>query len=263
MAISGKTTITGEFSVNSKVEIEGELIAGGNSTVKGILTTSGIKANGQAEFASGLTSGKVVTTEALVVNDSSVLSGGLTVSGDTTFSGSITTSPKDTATFGIVNISGSVNQSDNNLNNQFAGNTFFNNNVSVASDLTVKGRLKTGSDTSGCLIESNSITLLGSTSSINSTNANLDKITGSSKITISSISGTSISTKLSSIANKSFTSITNACIEDTQVNKGDVVCLGTLYVGAIQTIETPGSQNLFTENSSTLNMRVARARYAP
>ena len=263
LAISGKTTITGEFSVNSKVEIEGELIAGGNSTVKGILTTSGIKANGQAEFASGLTSGKVVTTEALVVNDSSVLSGGLTVSGDATFSGSITTSPKDTATFGIVNISGSVNQSDNNLNNQFAGNTFFNNNVSVASDLTVKGRLKTGSDTSGCLIESNSITLLGSTSSINSTNANLDKITGSSKITISSISGTSISTKLSSIANKSFTSITNACIEDTQVNKGDVVCLGTLYVGAIQTIETPGSQNLFTENSSTLNMRVARARYAP
>lgn len=30
-----------------------------------------------------------------------------------------------------------------------------------------------------------------------------------------------------------------------------------------KTIETTGSQNIFDEKSATLNMRVARAKYAP
>lgn len=263
VAISGNARITGEMEINSKVSVEGEFVSAGNATISGILRTNGVRSDGQAEFKAGLTSDKTIITEALSVNGSSVFGQGLTVTGESTFSGGITTLPKDTSTLGIVNVSGSISQTDNTLVNQFAGKTFLNNEVVITSDLNVKGVIKTGTTNSGCLIEANTIRLVGDTSSVVASNATFDKITGKSKITVSGVGGSSIASKLASVSNKDYTTIQNAYIEDTQVNRGDVVCLGTLYVGGIQTIEVPGSQSIFNESSATLNMRVARARYAP
>lgn len=263
VAISGNARITGEMEINSKVSVEGEFVSAGNATISGILRTNGVRSDGQAEFKAGLTSDKTIITESLSVNGSSVFGQGLTVTGESTFSGGITTLPKDTSTLGIVNISGSISQTDNTLVNQFAGKTFLNNEVVITSDLNVKGIIKTGTTNSGCLIEANAIRLVGHTSSVVASNATFDKITGKSKITVSGVGGSSIASKLASVSNKDYTTIQNAYIEDTQVNRGDVVCLGTLYVGGIQTIEVPGSQSIFNESSATLNMRVARARYAP
>ena len=70
------------------------------------------------------------------------------------------------------------------------------------------------------------------------------------------------SSKISQASNKEYVQTKNLNVTDTQVNNGDVICLGTIYVGAIQTIDTVGAATL-NNNSSVMNIIAARARYAP
>lgn len=262
--ISGNASITGQLTINSKANIEGELSAAGNASIRGILTANGLKTTAQSEFSGGLISDKTIVTESINTTGSAVFQNGVNVTGASQFLGGISTAPTDISNFGTVNVSGHLNQSDNTVTNQFAANTIFNNDVSVGSNMSVKGSIYTGSNESGCFIQNNVIELKGNTSTVISKNAAFDSISGALKINVS-VTGSSsvISSKVSAFTAKDYTKINNLYVEDSQVNRGDILCLGTLYVGSIQTIETTGSQNIFDEKSATLNMRVARAKYAP
>ena len=262
--ISGNASITGQLTINSKANIEGELSAAGNASIRGILTANGLKTTAQSEFNGGLISDKTIVTESINTTGSAVFQNGVNVTGASQFLGGISTAPTDISNFGTVNVSGHLNQSDNTVTNQFAANTIFNNDVSVGSNMSVKGSIYTGSNESGCFIQNNVIELKGNTSTVISKNAAFDSISGALKINVS-VTGSSsvISSKVSAFTAKDYTKINNLYVEDSQVNRGDILCLGTLYVGSIQTIETTGSQNIFDEKSATLNMRVARAKYAP
>lgn len=265
MSVTGNATISGDININSKMIIEGELNSRGNGNIGGILTANGIKSNGQAEFVGGLTSLKTITTEDLTVSNISNFGNGIFVTGASSFVGGISTLPSDTATLGVVNVATSINQSNNNTSNQFAGNTFFNNGVTIAKDTLIKGALRTGSDSNGCLIEANSISLIGDTSIIKSKSASFENISGTKQISIptNGYNSSALNEVRSMATNKTYVSVDNLHIEDMQVNKSDIVCLGTIYVGNIQTIETGNNNTSFNERSVALQMRVARARYAP
>ena len=124
------------MNITSKASIEGELTANGNAVIKGIMTSSGIVSNGQATFVDGLVSEKMVTTSSLTVDDMANLRGGLNVEGDTRLNGSLTTLPESVVSVGNLNVLSAISQTDNRLLNQFAAPTKFNNDISVAGDIS-------------------------------------------------------------------------------------------------------------------------------
>lgn len=261
---SGNAEIAGGLNITSKASIEGELTANGNAVIKGIMTSSGIVSNGQATFVDGLVSEKMVTTSSLTVDDMANLRGGLNVEGDTRLNGSLTTLPESVVSVGNLNVLSALSQTDNRLLNQFAAPTKFNNDISVAGNISISGTLNLGSSALGCVIEYNSIKLNGATSILETKSIITDSIIGSKRISIPSSVGRSseVSSKISQASNKEYVQTKNLNVTDTQVNNGDVICLGTIYVGAIQTIDTVGATTL-NNNSSVMNIIAARARYAP
>ena len=263
--ISGNTKVTGELAINSKAVIDGELKANGNAGVEGILTANGIVAKGQATFESGITSRRAINAESIYCEDISHFKGGISVDEESRFNGGITTSQRSTSAFGTVNILGGITQSDSASPNNFAGKSVFINGVDIAGESTIKGRVLLGKDGSGAVLEYNTLRLSGGTSLISATNAEINKIRGSTRVVLKSSGNNSqISSKINEVTVKEYIEIENAYVADTQVNRGDIVCMGTLYVGGIVTVETPGSSNAaLTESTTPMNIVAARARYAP
>lgn len=263
--ISGNTKVTGELAINSKATIEGELSASGNAVVNGILKTNGLESSGQAVFRNGIISERSITTRSISAEEISNFKGGVNVEGESRFNGGITTSPDVTSSFGTVNILTSVTQSNASSQNYFAGYTNFNKGIEISGQSLIKGRVILGSDDSGIVLDGNIIKLNGSTSLIKTTSATVDKITGGTSIVIQSSSvNSALTSKIGQVVTKKYTEIENVYVGDTQVNRGDMLCLGTLYVGNITTIETPGSSsNILSETTTPMNIVAARARYAP
>ena len=224
-----------------------------------------LTAAGQSKLNGGLTVEKQTQLDALFVSGKSIFDNDITSSGELHISGNITSLITSNATFGSLTALAGVNQSDNKSLNQFAGNTVFNNGVSVSGDLSVKGILSSGSAEMGVVIEGNSVRLNGDTSLIRSNSASIDKISGRSRKVVAAIGSKSTGTSqiASQLSNKSYTIMDNVFVEDSMVNNGDIFCTGTLYVGDMQVIEVPGAEKRFNESSTVMNIRARRAKYAP
>ena len=260
-----KVIISGDAIVNSKMNIEGNLNTAGNLKVDGLAELVSLTATGQSKLNGGLTVEKQTQLDTLFVSGKSIFDNDITSSGELHISGNITSLITSNATFGSLTALAGVNQSDNKSLNQFAGNTVFNNGVSVSGDLSVKGVLSSGSAEMGVVIEGNSVKLNGDTSLIRSNSASIDKITGRSKKVVAAIGSKSTGTSqvASQLSNKSYTIMDNVFVEDSMVNNGDIFCTGTLYVGDMQVIEVPGAEKRFNESSTVMNIRARRAKYAP
>lgn len=263
--ITDVLNISGETHINSSITIDGALTAAGNTTVQGVLTANVVRTDAQAEFRGGISVGRQAKLEALVVDGKSIFNNDVNYYGTIAYNGDITTLSTSIATLGTVNVTKFINQSDNSGTNQFAASSIFNNDITIAGNATIKGSIISGTPTSGVTIEGNSVTLNGPTSLITSKTALIDKISGGATKVIGSISSrnSTAATKAVSLSNKRYTIMDNLYVEDSQVNASDIFCLGTLYVGDMQVIEVPGSNNRFDENSAVMNIRAARARYAP
>ena len=263
--ITDVLNISGETHINSSITIDGALTASGNTTVQGVLTANVVRTDAQAEFRGGISVGRQAKLEALVVDGKSIFNNDVNYYGTISYNGDITTLSTSVATLGTVNVTKFINQSDNSGSNQFAASSIFNNDITIAGNATIKGSIISGTQTSGVTIEGNSVTLNGPTSLITSKTAVIDKLSGGATKVIGSVSSrnSTAATKAVSLSNKRYTVMDNIFIEDSQVNASDIFCLGTLYVGDMQVIEVPGSNNRFDENSAVMNIRAARARYAP
>ena len=260
-----RVVISGDAIVNSKMSIEGNLDTAGNLNVDGLTKLVSLTTTAQTKLEGGLTVERQTQLDSLFVKGKSTFDSDITSSGELHISGNITSLITSSATFGKLTALSSINQSDNKEVNQFAGNTMFNNNVSVSGGLSVKGVLSSGSNEMGVVIEGNSVKLNGDTSLIRSNSASIDRISGKSKKVVAAIGSKSTGTSqiAAQLSNKPYTIMENVFIEDSMVNNGDIFCTGTLYVGDMQVIEVPGSEKRFNESSTVMNIRARRAKYAP
>lgn len=260
-----KLTVSGDAVVNSTMNVRGGLRSDGNLDVEGLTTLKSVKVELNSEFKGGLSVEKQAQIETLHATGKAVFDGDITSSGNAYITGDLAMPHSSSATFGSLNVLSAINQSDNKVDNQIAGNTIFNNKVSVSGNLDVKGAIISGSDTSGMLIEGNSLTLIGDTSSVRSKTAYIDTIIGTSNRVIPSIGGknSGAAATAANLSTKRYTTFNNIFIEDAQVNQGDIFCHGTLYVGDMQIIEVPGAERRFEESNTVMNIRARRAKYAP
>lgn len=258
-----KMTVSGDAVFNSKISIEGALNAAGNINAGGVSTLNTLKVQGSAEFLNGFRAEKQAQFQNIYATGKTILAGDVSTDGDVHINGSLTSLPGAIATLGVVSVLGSVSQTDNKATNQFAGDTFFNNKVSVAGALNVNGTFKTGSDDAGVVIEGNSVRINGETSFISSKRASIDALEGKTRKVVQLANNRSQRASQAAIAlsTKQYTTINNAFIEDSIVSSGDMLCQGTLFINDLVIMDSSG--RMLDSSSPVLEVIARRARYAP
>ena len=261
--MTDKVTISGETTLNSKINVEGSIKAKGNLDVEGIANVKTIRAEAQSEFKGGIIIDKQADLNSVYIRDKAIIEKDLIVSGGLSLQGDITSIPSSTATLGQVNISRGVTQIGAAEVNSFAGETRFNSTVSVSGKMNISGAIMTGSERSGVIIENNTILMNGEASLIKADSMSVNSIRGDATKTVPiTSSNAAMSREASNLSRKKFTTINNAYIEDSMVANGNLFCLGTLFVSGIEVVENDKSKNELN-NKSVLNIIARRAKYAP
>ena len=261
--MTDKVTISGETTLNSRVNVEGSIKAKGNLEVEGIANVKTIRADAQSEFKGGVIIDRQAEMNSVYIKDKAIMEKDLIVSGGISLQGDITSVPASIATLGQVNLAKGITQIGAAETNSFAGQTRFNADVTISGRLFASGAIHTGSERSGITIENNSIVMNGDASLIKTDVMTVNSITGNSTKTVPiTSSNAAMSREASNLSRKKFTTINNAYIEDSMVANGNLFCLGTLFVGAIEVVEGEKSKNDL-QNRTPLNIIARRAKYAP
>lgn len=261
--MTDKVTISGETTLNSKVNVEGSIKAKGNLEIEGIANVKTIRADAQSEFKGGVIIDRQTEMYSAYIKDKAIVEKDLIVSGGLSLQGDITSVPSSTATLGQLNISKGLTQIGSAEVNSFAGETRFNSTVSVSGKMSISGAIMTGSERSGVIIENNTIQMTGEASLIKADSMSVNSIRGDATKTVPiTSSNTAMSREANNLSRKKFTTINNAYIEDSMVANGNLFCLGTLFVSAIEVVENDKAKNELN-NKSVLNVVARRAKYAP
>ena len=261
--MTDKVTISGETTLNSKVNVEGSIKAKGNLEIEGIANVKTIRADAQSEFKGGVIIDRQTEMYSAYIKDKAIVEKDLIVSGGLSLQGDITSVPSSTATLGQLNISKGLTQIGSAEVNSFAGETRFNSTVSVSGKMSISGAIMTGSERSGVIIENNTIQMTGEASLIKADSMSVNSIRGDATKTVPiTSSNAAMSREANSLSRKKFTTINNAYIEDSMVANGNLFCLGTLFVSAIEVVENDKAKNELN-NKSVLNVVARRAKYAP
>lgn len=261
--MTDKVTISGETTLNSKVNVEGSIKAKGNLEIEGIANVKTIRADAQSEFKGGVIIDRQTEMYSAYIKDKAIVEKDLIVSGGLNLQGDITSVPSSTAALGQLNISKGLTQIGSAEVNSFAGETRFNSTVSVSGKMSISGAIMTGSERSGVIIENNTIQMTGEASLIKADSMSVNSIRGDATKTVPiTSSNAAMSREANNLSRKKFTTINNAYIEDSMVANGNLFCLGTLFVSAIEVVENEKSKNELN-NKSVLNIIARRAKYAP
>lgn len=261
--MTDKVTISGETTLNSKVNVEGSIKAKGNLEIEGIANVKTIRADAQSEFKGGVIIDRQAEMYSAYIKDKAIVEKDLIVSGGLSLQGDITSVPSSTATLGQLNISKGLTQIGSAEVNSFAGETRFNSTVSVSGKMSISGAIMTGSERSGVIIENNTIQMTGEASLIKADSMSVNSIRGDATKTVPiTSSNAAMSREANNLSRKKFTTINNAYIEDSMVANGNLFCLGTLFVSAIEVVENDKGKNELN-NKSVLNIVARRAKYAP
>lgn len=261
--MTDKVTISGETTLNSKVNVEGSIKAKGNLEIEGIANVKTIRADAQSEFKGGVIIDRQTEMYSAYIKDKAIIEKDLIVSGGLSLQGDITSVPSSTATLGQLNVSKGLTQIGSAEVNSFAGETRFNSTVSVSGKMSISGAIMTGSERSGVIIENNTIQMTGEASLIKADSMSVNSIRGDATKTVPiTSSNAAMSREANNLSRKKFTTINNAYIEDSMVANGNLFCLGTLFVSAIEVVENEKSKNELN-NKSVLNIIARRAKYAP
>lgn len=261
--MTDKVTISGEATLNSKVNVEGSIKAKGNLEIEGIANVKTIRADAQSEFKGGVIIDRQTEMYSAYIKDKAIIEKDLIVSGGLSLQGDITSVPSSTATLGQLNVSKGLTQIGSAEVNSFAGETRFNSTVSVSGKMSISGAIMTGSERSGVIIENNTIQMTGEASLIKADSMSVNSIRGDATKTVPiTSSNAAMSREANNLSRKKFTTINNAYIEDSMVANGNLFCLGTLFVSAIEVVENEKSKNELN-NKSVLNIIARRAKYAP
>lgn len=261
--MTDKVTISGETTLNSKVNVEGSIKAKGNLEIEGIANVKTIRADAQSEFKGGVIIDRQTEMYSAYIKDKAIVEKDLIVSGGLSLQGDITSVPSSTATLGQLNISKGLTQIGSAEVNSFAGETRFNSTVSVSGKMSISGAIMTGSERSGVIIENNTIQMTGEASLIKADSMSVNSIRGDATKTVPiTSSNAAMSREANNLSRKKFTTINNAYIEDSMVANGNLFCLGTLFVSAIEVVENDKAKNELN-NKSVLNVVARRAKYAP
>ena len=261
--MTDKVTISGETTLNSKVNVEGSIKAKGNLEIEGIANVKTIRADAQSEFKGGVIIDRQAEMYSAYIKDKAIVEKDLIVSGGLSLQGDITSVPSSTATLGQLNISKGLTQIGSAEVNSFAGETRFNSTVSVSGKMSISGAIMTGSERSGVIIENNTIQMTGEASLIKADSMSVNSIRGDATKTVPiTSSNAAMSREANNLSRKKFTTINNAYIEDSMVANGNLFCLGTLFVSAIEVVENDKGENELN-NKSVLNIVARRAKYAP
>lgn len=261
--MTDKVTISGEATLNSKVNVEGSIKAKGNLEIEGIANVKTIRAEAQSEFKGGLIVDRQAEFNSVYIKDKAIIEKDVVLSGGMSLQGDITAVPGSTATLGQVNVSRGLTQIGSAEINSFAGETRFNSTVSVSGKMSVSGAIMTGSERSGVIIENNTIQMTGDASLIKADSMAVNSIRGDATKTVPiTSSNAAMSREASNLSRKKFTVINNAYVEDSLVANGNLFCLGTLFVSAIEVVENDKAKNELN-NKSVLNVVARRAKYAP
>lgn len=261
--MTDKVTISGETTLNSKVNVEGSIKAKGNLEIEGIANVKTIRADAQSEFKGGVIIDRQTEMYSAYIKDKAIVEKDLIVSGGLSLQGDITSVPSSTATLGQLNISKGLTQIGSAEVNSFAGEARFNSTVSVSGKMSISGAIMTGSERSGVIIENNTIQMTGEASLIKADSMSVNSIRGDATKTVPiTSSNAAMSREANNLSRKKFTTINNAYIEDSMVANGNLFCLGTLFVSAIEVVENDKAKNELN-NKSVLNVVARRAKYAP
>jgi hypothetical protein len=261
--MTDKVTISGEATLNSKVNVEGSIKAKGNLEIEGIANVKTIRAEAQSEFKGGLIVDRQAEFNSVYIKDKAIIEKDVVLSGGMSLQGDITAVPGSTATLGQINVSRGLTQIGSAEINSFAGETRFNSTVSVSGKMSVSGAIMTGSERSGVIIENNTIQMTGDASLIKADSMAVNSIRGDATKTVPiTSSNAAMSREASNLSRKKFTVINNAYVEDSLVANGNLFCLGTLFVSAIEVVENDKAKNELN-NKSVLNVVARRAKYAP
>lgn len=261
--MTDKVTISGETTLNSKVNVEGSIKAKGNLEIEGIANVKTIRADAQSEFKGGVIIDRQTEMYSAYIKDKAIVEKDLIVSGGLSLQGDITSVPSSIATLGQLNISKGLTQIGSAEVNSFAGETRFNSTVSVSGKMSISGAIMTGSERSGVIIENNTIQMTGEASLIKADSMSVNSIRGDATKTVPiTSSNAAMSREANNLSRKKFTTINNAYVEDSMVANGNLFCLGTLFVSAIEVVESEKSKNELN-NKSVLNIIARRAKYAP